>query len=343
MSSFSFKGILVLAVVALLCTLNSCRILKGGKKPVRLELRYSPEAFINYGYSFNLEAYVIYSNGKEKEVTGKDGFSLQIVGATYSSGMVVIENYPRTVSENIIKITGKYVNDDANLIHAIDIPFNYKGVVTVFLGGSVGSQGIPGADGGTALLLRDGKTGEPGMPGGRGSDGHNLTVYIWKDNLEFYRIKVLDLTTNQTYYYKTNNPDYGFTFDVSGGRGGTGGTGGAGGNGKDGVSTDKKTKLPGNGGTGGAGGVGGQGGNGGNVYVFIHPNAAPIESKISAYLYGGQGGYGGDGGKGGRGGSPLEGQAAGATGSGGSGGLGGMPGNPGTVFQVLVENFDVEQ
>ncbi|MBK7129734.1 MAG: hypothetical protein IPM74_05490 [Crocinitomicaceae bacterium] len=335
-----------LKLLFLLCGLiflfNGCAIFGGGKKPVALELRYDQNAYINYGYSFNLEAVLIYNNGKEKEVTTKDETEIKVEGAYYSYGRITIDKYPRKLSSNLIRVHATYKKDEVNFVQDIEIPFNYKGEIELDFRGKQGSTGIQGENGGTALLFRDGKDGGTGGIGGDGFTGDNLTVYVWKDSGDFYFIKVNNLTTSVSYMYKMKSSGYPFRLNVSGGQGGSGGDGGSGGEGKDGSNNNNKIKLPGNGGRGGMGGVGGTGGKGGNVYVFIHPNAEDFRQKISCYNYGGPGGYGGKGGSGGRGGRPLEGQTAGTNGGDGTPGQRGYDGAPGDVFSVLVEEFDIE-
>ena len=338
-----FRSQFLLIVTLAGMALTGCAIFGGDKKPGKLELRYDKNSFINYGHSFKLEAYVLYNNGKEKEVTGKDELQIKIHGASYNNGWVSVDGYPAAFGSDVIKIDGYYTKDEISLSHALDIPFNYTGDLVVAFTGRKGSQGMDGEKGNTALLFRDGNSGDTGLNGNKGGDGDNLTVYVWKDlTTGLYKIKVTNLITNTSYYYKTTSSNYAIRFDVSGGEGGKGGNGGNGGDGKDGSSTEKKTKEPGDGGDGGWGGDGGSGGNGGNVYVFIHPNAAEVQSRITAYLNGGPGGEGGDGGTGGKGGAPLEGQTAGTSGGAGRSGNRGINGLPGTVFEVLVEEFDIE-
>lgn len=321
---------------------TSCAVFQGNKKPVGLELRYNKAAFINYGYAFEVNSILMYSNGKEKDVTGKDELKITVQGGSYNRGWVSIEQYPKKLSSNLIRISATYIKDKTNLTQTIEIPFNYKGDVELNFKGRQGSSGEKGTKGSTPLLFRDGNTGGDGGLGGDGFPGDNLTVYVWKDSGDFYFIKVNNLSTSQNYIYKIKNEGYGFKFNVNGGQGGTGGDGGDGGDGKDGSNNNNKLKAPGNGGPGGTGGMGGTGGNGGSVYIFVHPNASEIQSKFAVYNFGGSGGNGGDGGNGGKAGRPLEGQAAGNAGAKGQNGSGGYNGSNGDVFQIIVEAFDIE-
>lgn len=336
------KKIIPFLFAGLLMSLLSCSVFKSGKKPVELEIRYNDGNYINYGKYFQVEFYVKYSNGKEKEVTGKDELSVNTAGASYSNGYVYIDGLPTKISSNQVKISASYVKDEITLKDEVTIPFNYKGDIEISFTGRQGSTGSSGENGATPLLFRDGKEGGSGGIGGDGGPGDNLTLYVWKDSMEFYYIRVNNLSTSQTYIYKIKKTGYRFHMNVSGGQGGTGGKGGSGGDGKDGSNSNNKVKAPGNGGMGGNGGIGGTGGKGGNVYIFIHPSAADIQQIFSCYNYGGSGGYGGDGGNGGRGGTPLEGQTAGSAGPQGSKGASGYNGANGDVFTILVENFDIE-
>jgi hypothetical protein len=338
----SFKLILVLFFAGLLSGLSGCAVFKSGKKPVELEIRYNDGNYINYGKNFPVEIYVKYSNGKEKEVTGKDELTVTAAGAFYGNGYVQIDAYPKKITSNQIKISATYTKDEVTLKDEVTIPFNYKGDIEIAFTGRQGSNGSTGENGVTPLLFRDGKEGGSGGPGGDGGSGDNLTLYVWKDSMEFYYIRVNNLTTSQTYIYKIKKSDYRFHMNVSGGQGGTGGKGGQGGDGKDGSNNNNKLKAPGNGGMGGTGGIGGTGGKGGNIYVFIHPNAAEIQHIFTCNNFGGSGGYGGEGGSGGRGGTPLEGQTAGSAGVNGSKGTSGYNGAAGDVFTILIENFDIE-
>lgn len=329
-------------IVLILFIVSGCAIFKGDKKPVELRFSYNNAAYINYGYSFELRSTLIYNSGKEKDVTNKDELSVNVAGASYYNGKVYIEQYPKKLSSNIIKASASYSKDEVSLSTSIAIPFNYLGAVQLDFSGDQGSSGSKGEKGSTPLLFRDGTSGGTGGQGGDGSPGDNLTVYVWKDSIDFYFIKVTNLTSGENYIYKIKNNGFGFLFNVNGGQGGTGGEGGDGGNGKDGSSNNNKVKVPGNGGSGGMGGVGGTGGKGGSVYIFIHPNAAEIQSLFVVYNYGGPYGIGGKGGDGGNGGRPLEGQTAGTNGSKGAGGLNGYSGTNGDVVQVIVEEFDIE-
>lgn len=331
------------AILILLFTVSGCALFKGSKKPVELQLRYNSYAAITYGATFDLDAYLLYSNGKEKNINGKDELTIKITGAeSYRNGRIHINQYPTQLSSNVISVYASYVKDDISLKAETKIPFNYKDNVNLFFLGNRGPNGANGEKGGTALLFRDGKPGSDGGPGGDGYAGDNLTVYIWKDSVDFYFIRVNNLTDGKKYIYKIKDSGFNFTLSTSGGNGGDGGTGGSGGNGKDGVLEGSKTKLPGDGGKGGAGGNGGMGGKGGSIYIFIHPNASAIQPHIFGYNYGGNGGDAGKGGSGGKAGVPLAGQSAASDGLNGNNGFAGQPGQQGDVVQVLVEEFDIE-
>lgn len=331
-----------IGITALLSISLGCSVFQSSKKPVDLKLSYDSSAPINYGTSFELKAWLVYSNGKEKLVTGKDELSVTVRGATYGyKGSIYIENYPVQLTNNVISVNASYNREEIHLQDSIQIPFNYKSDVTLSFRGSSGSKGDKGETGSTALLFRDGKEGGAGGSGTNGTAGDNLSVHVWKDSIDFYYIRVTNLTTSRKYWYKIKDSGYGFRFDVTGGYGGQGGDGGDGGPGKDGVANDNKVKEPGDGGAGGTGGTGGNGGNGGGVYIFIHPNAAALQTQFYANVFGGSGGAGGEGGKGGKAGTPLTGQSAASDGSSGISGSSGYSGETG-AFQILVEEFDIE-
>jgi hypothetical protein len=321
---------------------TSCAVFQGNKKAVALELRYNKAAYINYGYTVELNSFLIYNNGKEKDVTNKDELKVNVQGAFYGNGAFRIYEYPKKLSTNLVRVSATYQKDDVNLSASLDIPFNYKGDIELSFIGKNGSTGEKGSKGSTPLLFRDGNVGGDGGIGGDGFAGDNLTVYVWKDSGDFYFIKVNNLTTSQNYIYKIKNEGYGFKFKVNGGQGGRGGDGGDGGDGKDGSNNNNKLKAPGNGGKGGIGGTGGTGGRGGSVYIFVHPSASDIQSKFAVYNFGGYGGNGGEGGDGGKAGTPLTGQAAGSAGAKGQNGASGYNGSNGDVVQILVEEFDIE-
>ena len=336
------KSVSLIVTLALVLVLPGCSMFKGNKKPVKLELRYESTATINYGCSFDLKSYILYSNGKEKEVTGKDELEVNVSGADYrKNGKVTIDAYPKKLSTNTISVQASYTKDDINLQAQLVIPFNYHGDISLNFFGSNGTQGTTGEKGGTALLFRDGKEGGTGGNGNLGGNGDNLTVYIWKDSIDYYFIRVHNLTSTQKYIYKVKKLDYYLFLRSAGGNGGQGGEGGEGGPGKDGSVTEDKVKEPGDGGKGGQGGNGGNGGNGGDVYVFIHTNAAEVKDHISVLNYGGNGGAAGTGGKAGKAGTPVTGQVAGTDGAKGIDGSSGYNGNSGNT-QLIIEAFDIE-
>ncbi|MCG8576069.1 MAG: hypothetical protein MI810_14360 [Flavobacteriales bacterium] len=317
--------------------------MKNGKKLDHIRFEYDQNSNINYGYTFPLKTIAVYSNGKEKDITSKSSLEVQCSGAKYSNGKISINAYPTQFDTNVIHLSAKYTQKEQVFEHKIDIPFNYLGQLKLNLSGNRGAKGTDGADGKTAILFRDGKDGEIGAVGQNGENGHDLSVYIWKDETSgLLRMKVEDLSDPKSYYYQYKNTGGGVLFTVNGGTGGKGGAGGEGGDGKDGRKTEKKIKSPGDGGNGGQGGDGGTGGNGGSVYVFIHPSAAEMERKISVYSFGGQGGEGGTAGAAGKAGDPLEGQEAAEDGTVGIPGSTGVPGQAGEIFEIVIEEFDID-
>jgi len=320
----------------------SCGTKKWGT-PTGIEVRYSRDAHINYGKSFKVQTYLKFDSGKEKEITGKSELELSSADANVSGSYLELSSYPTSFQEDTVHVLATYIKKELNFTTKKSIPYNYKGDLVLEFSGNQGANGTNGSNGSTPLLFKDGKDGGDGSPGDMGDIGHDISVHIYKkeeDNL--YYLRVTDLNASAVYYFK--NKDVGFPIKVysKGGTGGAGGTGGDGGDGKDGKKTEKKDKDPGSGGSGGIGGDGGQGGNGGNVYVFIHPSAKEIKSRITAFLYGGDGGEAGVGGRGGKPGTPEEGQTAGTPGNDGANGNQGLQGIPGPPIQMSVEDFDID-
>lgn len=329
-------------IICLCLLLNACGTKKLGE-PVGIEIRLSKDAQINYGHSFRLSTYLKYSKGGEKDISSKSGLDYIVKGAQYSSGKVSIDKYPVSFRKDTIFVTATYVKKELNFTTQKAIPFNYKGDLELSFNGTDGEEGTKGSDGGTALLFRDGKDGDDGYSGSDGTNGHDITVHIYKNaEDDLYYMRVTDLNSSKMFFYKTKDVGYPIKFHVNGGKGGRGGSGGDGGSGKDGKSTDKKTKRPGNGGNGGNGGIGGSGGSGGSVYVFLHPSAADIQSRITAISQGGYPGDAGAGGKAGSPGTPLEGQDPAEPGIEGSAGSVGAMGASGMGVQFSVEDFDID-
>ena len=322
---------------------TSCALFKGKKEIDHLEFEFSPQSKINYGHSFQVKTKAVYKSGKKKDITTKKDLNVNCKGGSYDNGTVTIDGYPKAWSRDTIDLTAQYIIGDKTFDLKDSIPFNYQGDLTITLRGNNGANGEDGKNRSTPLIFRDGKDGEDGEIGGNGENGHDLSVNIWKDpNRSIYRIKVVDLVTNVTYYYTYKDEGFAIKFDVSGGTGGNGGDGGNGSSGKDGEITEKKSKNPGDGGNGGNGGVGGKGGNGGAVYIFLHPNAKDLQNKIAIYNFGGAGGQAGDFGSAGSAGSPAEGQADANDGASGAPGVIGETGLDGPAVQVTIEDFDIE-
>ena len=323
--------------------LTACATMKGGKKAKELRIDYNSAAEINYGYTLQVDFYAVYANGKDKKLTHKSDLKIEVTGATYSDGQLYIEGYPEQFGRDVIDLRATYSGKDDSLVKEISIPFNYRGPLKLIFTGDAGTDGKKGSKGGMEMVFRNGLNGGDGTDGAQGRDGHNLSVYIWKDeSTQQYKIRVNNLEDQKSYYYNYLDSGAGITIDVSGGAGGTGGKGGDGGDGKDGRITDKKTKEPGSGGNGGNGGNGGQGGNGGMVYLFIHPNAAELQNRIAIYNFGGAGGAGGPAGDPGKAGKPLEGQEAKADGTTGLPGEPGPSGSQGNATTISIEAFDPE-
>ena len=321
---------------------SACSIFKGGKKVVTsISFQYDPNSPINYGYKLPIKVIANFSNGKTKNITSKDDLLLTIKGATYSNGIIYCNSNPIRFQKDTIYLNATYTKNKKIHKQSLILPFNYKGSLNFNYNGSRGKNGSDGGKGSTSLFFRHGKDGDAGLIGSTGHVGHDLTVFIWKE-LSLYYVKLYDMTTDKTYYYKANDNTNFYNFNVFGGNGGNGGDGGKGGNGKDGAKTENKTKSPGSGGDGGIGGSGGNGGKGGNVYVFIHPNATGFQNKITTNNVGGTGGLAGGGGKGGLTGVTLEGQNSKDEGTTGQNGDNGLRGASGDVINIEVQQFDIK-
>ncbi|MFT5821850.1 MAG: hypothetical protein ACI8ZM_003106 [Crocinitomix sp.] len=333
----------LLASTLVFLLLSGCALLKGKKEIVGLKFSYAPTAVINYGSSFSIKTKLVYENGKEKDITDKKDLSITVTGGIYRKGKISIGGHPETLRSDTVHIRAVYTLNDKEYKLSESIPFNYNGTLILKFKGENGANGADGDNKGTPVILRNGKTGGEGLIGGEGGIGQDLSVNIWKEITgERYRISATNLITNKTYQYTFKDKGFGIRFDVGGGSGGIGGDGGKGGNGKDGIISEKKTKTPGDGGNGGNGGNGGFGGSGGTVYIFIHPNAAELKNKIAVYNSGGLGGAAGNAGKAGNAGEPAGGQDQVPDGIAGIDGIAGEAGQTGSPFEVVVEDFDIE-
>ncbi len=307
-----------------------------------LVLEYDSARPINYGYSFDIKILLKFSNGKTKNITRKKKLSIEVDGAELSRQTIKIPHYPTSFQEDIITIKAKYNHKSKIISNEWKIPYDYRGELIINFSGERGANGSKGSNGNTSMLLRHGKEGDNGLNGEDGENGNDISIYIWKEKDLFF-VKVINVKTEKSYFFKANDITSFVKFISNGGNGGSGGDGGNGGNGKNGELKDSKKRNPGSGGNGGNGGDGGTGGKGGNIYIFIHPTAQLIESKIQVFNQGGNGGNGGDAGKGGIAGKPLEGQSQPSNGNPGVPGNGGYGGLQGDVVHIEVLNFNIEE
>lgn len=327
----------------LLLFVSACAVFKSKKEIEGLKFTYTSAAEINYGHSFSIKTMLVYKNGKEKNISDKKDLNVTVQGGIYYKGKITINAYPETLRSDTVHIKAVYIVNDKTYELNQAIPFNYNGALVIDFSGIRGKNGADGDNKRTPLLLRDGKNGGDGLVGANGDTGQDLTVNVWKEKQGGrYRITVANLVTNKSYEYTYMDKGFGIQFDVRGGNGGTGGDGGNGGNGKDGLISDKKTKKPGDGGDGGIGGNGGNGGDGAMVYVFVHPTAEALIGQIAIYNFGGPNGIAGKGGKAGSGGDPVGSQDQVPDGAVGPNGLDGEPGLSGPQFEIVVEDFDIE-
>ncbi len=329
--------------IMILLSLLGCAVFKGTISVVSLRLEYDTNAAINYGQSINLKTIGIYSNGSERDITGRKELDIQLKGAVYFNNKIHIGGYPTEWMPDTVFVEANWITDANVVSEKIKIPFNYRSDLSLPFVGDNGINGEHARDRSTPLLFRDGNDGENGLNGQSGLDGHQLAVYVWKiPNSVLYKIKVCNLTTQINYYFFFKENGQAIRINVSGGSGGNGGNGGAGGTGKDAELTEKKTKDPGNGGNGGNGGDGGPGGFGGSVIIFLHPSAISLEKKFAIINLGGSGGVGGKAGVYGTPGKPLDGGTIGSSGTSGLDGTNGQQGAEGDPYQVYIESFDIE-
>jgi len=325
----------------LLLSIYSCSIFKGKGELVGISIKYDKKADINYGKKFYLQVIGEYSSGKTRNISNKDGLTLKVKGADYKNQKIKIISHPTEFKSDVISANATYVYDGKSFSDSVKIPFNYKGAVELFFNGKNGTNGSDGSNGGTAWIWRFGKNGSHGEVGSDGLQGHELSIYVWKEGL-LYHLMVEDLTDNKTFYYKANNSTSFYKFSSIGGKAGDGGDGGNGGDGKHGVVKDEKTKKAGYGGDAGNGANGGNGGQGGNVRVFIHPTAIAFKDFIKISNFAGTGGKAGVGGKAGKAGTPLQGNTKPEEGKAGKNGLKGLDGKLGDINSKEVTEFDFE-
>ncbi len=320
----------------------SCAALNSNKKITGLRIDYDTETAINYGAIFPIEVFAVYPNGKDRKITGNDELIVDIAGAVYEDGKVIVGAYPESFGENTIRIMAKRISKSDTVMTERIIPFNYASDLTILFYGSSGARGADGDDAGYIALFRDGSSGSSGSDGANGGSGSQLELLCWRDEIDSsYKFQVKQLSTEKNYFYRYFDRGFLVVVNVNGGTGGMGGDGGDGRDGKSGTQTEKKSKDPGSGGNGGNGGNGGIGGSGGFVRVIIHPNAIEIAEKIVVYNDGGLGGTGGTGGSPGKAGTPLDGQAVASDGYTGSSGSSGIQGQSGPEIVIKIEEFDI--
>lgn len=324
--------------------LNGCGIIISKKNYSSVTIEVNSAIEVNYGSSFSINILGSLPNGKQKDITKHENLEVEVIGGYYQQGSVYIDKYPKSFLPLEITIKAKLPQENDTLIAIKKVPFNFQGNLTLNFDGLTGEKGTDGSDGNTALFFRDGKDGDPGNIGQDGKNGKSISVFLWKEaENDLLAFKVIDLETDQSYYYYCSTVSPTITITSNGGRGGMGGNGGDGGDGKDGETKNDKEKLPGDGGDGGIGGNGGNGGNGGIITFFVHENAQEYINKFNFFNYGGSGGEAGIGGKAGKGGKPLTGQTAGEDGTSGEMGGPGNDGFSGPQVKTIIEAFEITE
>ncbi len=335
------KSITFLVILSLIYIMTSCSMFKKKGALESIQIIYDNSQSINYAKSFEIKVLANYANGKTKNVTTKKETNVLVVGGNYKKGKINLPTYSSTIPEDIIYVKATYTDGPTTFNDSIAIPYNYKGTLVLNYYGSNGTSGSSGKKGKTPMLFKDGTNGENGANGSKGENGHDLQAYIWKEDSLFY-IKIIDMITNKTHYYKANEQTETIAFYINGGSGGNGGNGGKGGDGKDAtVKSDGTKKRAGNGGDGGNGGNGGNGGKGGSLYVFIHPGAQIIKNKLKVQNMGGAAGKAGVGGKAGKAGEILVGETPKKDGKVGLKGIDGQPGLKGDIISIEIVDFNI--
>jgi hypothetical protein len=332
----------IIPFIFALVIINSCSIFKKKGSISGIKIIYDNSQDINYGKKVKFKVIANYSSGKSKNIIGKKGLVINVVDATFNKDYFILPKYPSKLKDDKVYIHATYSINDKIYKDSVTIPYNYKGKVSLKFNGENGVSGSNGKNGKISVIFKDGNHGSAGTNGANGKVGHDLQMYVWKEN-QMYLIKVIDMTTNKNYFYKANENTLSYYIYVNGGAGGNGGNGGDGGNGKNAIKTDKKNKSAGIGGNGGTGGNGGNGAKGGNVYVFIHPNAENFKSKMVIYNQGGKAGKAGTGGKAGSAGKDLDGQISKNNGKQGTSGKVGVEGVSGDVISIEIMEFDTNE
>ncbi len=326
--------------ICLAILVSGCGIMYKNKVPQKIRIEIDSNSVVNYGVRIPFKVQGYYADGKVKTINNHSSLKAEATTAEISSKSITPERFPLDFNDSIIHLKASFINDKVNLSDSISLPFNYKSNINLNFSGENGKNGGNGSRGNLNFLTRDGTDGKPGEDGGNGENGDDLNIFVWYNN-DIYFIRIDNVTTQNSYFYKANYGSYTLQLDVSGGDGGDGGNGGKGANGKDAERKDGKTKNSGQGGHGGNGGNGGMGGSPGNVYVYIHPTAIGFEKRIRISQKVGQGGKIGEGNSGGTGGKEIDSDLRNIKGQDGYNGIEGQAGQNNNVINMEVLDFDI--
>ncbi len=301
-------------------------------------LEHNPVLPLNYGGKIEGKIKAITTDGEEIDITNNIHLKIASNDVVQRGKTFEIVKHPTSFDDYFVRLSYTYVNKEEVLVISDSIQLNLRGDLRIDGSGADGEAGANQTNRSRPLVLRDGKDGEDGANGQHGSPAGDYIAYVWKEGSDYF-IYVQNIQTKEEWRYVSRSPGT-ILFDISGGDGGSGGNGGDGSNGKDGELDGDKSIRPGHGGNAGNGGSGGNGGNAGSIVLFLHANAAELESKIAFNMSAGSAGKAGEMGKPGLPGKPQVGQAAGIKGRTGVNGLTGMRGQDGQVPEIAIQEFD---
>lgn len=301
-------------------------------------MEHNPVLPLNYGGKFEGKIKAITTDGEEIDITNNRHLTLNSNDIVQIGKNFTIVKHPSSFDDHYIRFAYTYVNKEEIINFSDSILLNLRGDIRIDGSGKDGEHGINQKDRSNPVVFRDGKNGEHGTDGAHGTSAGDFIAYVWKEGTDYF-IYAQNIHTKEEWRFVSREPKK-ILFDLSGGHGGNGGRGADGSNGKDGIIDGDKSKVPGNGGNAGNGGNGGNGGNAGSVILFLHTNAAELESKITFNVSAGNAGEFGAMGKPGLPGKALEGQLEGFKGQIGRNGLTGMRGQDGQVPPITIQEFD---